>query len=106
MIAAVEAACAQLGRTDDLHIERFTAAGDVDESLGHGKAFEVELARSRVTPAVAEQQRLIDAVRTVLPTMSYDCERATVVPVRPPCWAAFDHATRCSAPPSVPPATR
>lgn len=75
MIAAVEAACAQLGRTDDLHIERFTAAGDVDESLGHGKAFEVELARSRVTLAVAEQQRLIDAVRTVLPTMSYDCER-------------------------------
>lgn len=74
MIAAVERACESLGRLDDLHVERFTA-GDIDESIGFGEPFDVTLARSGVTVHVEGQQRLIDALRSAVPGLSYDCER-------------------------------
>lgn len=74
MIAAVERACETLGRLGDLHVERFTA-GDIDESIGFGEPFDVTLARSGVTVHVEGQQRLIDAVRSAVPGLSYDCER-------------------------------
>ncbi|MBA0050935.1 oxidoreductase [Streptomyces sp. AJS327] len=72
MLAAVSGACATAGVSDRLHLERFAADGDAPAG-DTGAAFEVELRATGVTLNVAAGQSLLEAVRTVLPTVDSSC---------------------------------
>lgn len=77
MLLAIEEQADALGISDQLHTERFTAGGDLevnfDASLN--TEFEVKLARSGATVTVPPDKRLIEALKDVLPGLSYDCEK-------------------------------
>ncbi|MBN9111700.1 MAG: cytochrome P450/oxidoreductase [Pseudonocardia sp.] len=76
MIDAATVVCEAAGRSADLHVERFTAPSDqpVWDTSGD-RAFGVVLARTGRTVTVPADQRLIDALREEIPTLSYDCEQ-------------------------------
>ncbi|MEU6034436.1 cytochrome P450 [Actinomadura sp. NPDC047616] len=77
MIAAAERACAGLGLSDRLHVERFTG-DDVPEvpfDPSRNTEFEVHLARTGRTLRVPADRRLIEVVREAVPGLSYDCEK-------------------------------
>ncbi|MGY1771450.1 cytochrome P450/oxidoreductase [Blastococcus sp. SYSU D00813] len=76
MIAAMEAACAAAGIGDRLHVERFTAPEEeVAIDTSHDVAFDVHLARTGTTVTVPADQRIVEALRDVVPTLSSDCEK-------------------------------
>ncbi len=71
MISDVEAEGARLGL--DVRLERFGPTGaEIDHS--GDTAFEVVLNRSGSTLTVTPDQRLIDVVRTVVPSVPFSCE--------------------------------
>ena len=78
LLSGVQERCSQLGMTDRLHLERFSAsstsrATDV-ESAPVDDGFDVELARTGTTVRVEPQVTTLDALRTVLPNLPSDCE--------------------------------
>ncbi|HVU93328.1 MAG TPA: cytochrome P450 [Jatrophihabitans sp.] len=77
MLAAVEAACAERGMEGRLHLERFTAGDDLEVRFdpAENTEFEVQLARTGVSVTVPPDKRLIEALREVVPGLSYDCEK-------------------------------
>jgi cytochrome P450/ferredoxin-NADP reductase len=77
MIAAAEAAADTLGLRPRLHVERFTAGDDLEVAFDPraNTAFVAELARSGLTVPVPADKRLIQAIRDVVPELSYDCEK-------------------------------
>lgn len=78
MISAVQDLCEELGRREDLHVERFAASDEMEARLAStedNEPFEVELARSGQVLEVPADKRLIEVVREVLPGLNYDCEK-------------------------------
>jgi ferredoxin-NADP reductase len=76
MLAAVEDKCAQLFRTDALHVERFTAPEVTVAPLDPDTAesFEVELARSGRLLRVPPDRTVLEVLREVTPAVLYACE--------------------------------
>lgn len=76
MLAAVEDKCAQLLKTDALHIERFTAPEVTVAPLDPDTAesFEVELARSGRLLRVPSDRTVLEVLRDVAPSVLYACE--------------------------------
>jgi ferredoxin-NADP reductase len=71
MIDEVEAECTSLGI--EVKLERFSSSGEeIDHSTD--QAFEVTLERSGTTLTVEKDQRLIDVVRSVVPSVPFSCE--------------------------------
>lgn len=78
MISAVQDLCEELGRREDLHVERFAASDEMEARLAStegNEPFQVELARSGRVLDVPADKRLIEVVRDVLPGLNYDCEK-------------------------------
>jgi ferredoxin-NADP reductase len=77
MLAAVEAVCAARGLDGRLHLERFTAGDELEVAFdpAENTEFEVQLARTGVSVTVPADKRLIEALREVVPGLSYDCEK-------------------------------
>lgn len=73
MLAVVSKACDEAGIADRLHIERFSAGENSTADLG-GRAFEVELQDSGVTVSVAEDQSILEAVRSVRSDVPSSCQ--------------------------------
>ncbi len=71
MIDEVEQTGAKLGIP--VHLERFGPIGGEAPSAT-GESFEVELARTGTVLTVPEDTRLIDIVRTVVPSVPFSCE--------------------------------
>lgn len=59
-----------------LHLERFSAAEKDSDAIDDGalQVFEVELASSGEVLTVGPDERIIDAVRTLVPDMPFSCE--------------------------------
>lgn len=58
-----------------MHLERFAASSlDVDRTDGARSSFEIELASTGVVLPVGPDDRVIDVVRTQVPTMPFSCE--------------------------------
>lgn len=76
MLAALEERCAARGLSERLHLERFTADElEVAFDPAENTAFEVQLARTGRSVTVPADRRMIEALRDVLPGLSYDCEK-------------------------------
>lgn len=76
MIAAARAACAAAGREAQLRVELFDAPLDPPvHDTSRDTPFEVVLARSGRSLTVPADERLIETLRTAVPTLSYDCEQ-------------------------------
>lgn len=71
MIDEVEQECGV--RAIEVHLERFGPSGAYVASE-ENSPFSVTLQRSGVTLQVGKDQRLIDAVRTIVPTVPFSCE--------------------------------
>ncbi|MGW4464784.1 PDR/VanB family oxidoreductase [Micromonospora sp. NPDC004704] len=75
MLQAVSEVCGDLGRSADLHLERFGRdAGSslpVDSAANH--TFEVELHRSGVVRSVPPDRTLLDVVLDVVPDAAFSC---------------------------------
>lgn len=76
MLAAVEDKCAQLLKTNALHVERFTAPEVTVAPLDPDAAesFEVELARSGRVLSVPPDRTVLEVLREVTPGVLYACE--------------------------------
>lgn len=74
MIRAVQAACDRLGRREDLHFERFSAAGDKAPWAGGGEGFEVETASTGEVFWVPPDQSILDVLREVRSDLLSSCE--------------------------------
>lgn len=72
MISEVEEVGAELGIT--VKLERFGPAPKRDETGEVNREFEVTLAKSGKTLLVPADERLIDVVRTVVPSVPFSCE--------------------------------
>ncbi len=77
MLVALEQQADALGVRAQLHVERFEAGDDLEVVFdpADNTAFEVQLARTGTTVTVPQDKRLIEALRDVLPGLSYDCEK-------------------------------
>ncbi|MFY1682003.1 cytochrome P450 [Micromonospora sp. WMMD730] len=77
MIDALERVCAATGRSERLHVERFTAGDDLEVAFdpAANTEFEVHLARTGATLRVPRDRRMIDVLREVVPGLTYDCEK-------------------------------
>jgi ferredoxin-NADP reductase len=74
LIGAVESAVADLPTGPRLFFERFTADQDRVEPVPEdARPFDVELRLSGTTVHVGVDQTVLDAVRTVLPGLAFDC---------------------------------
>lgn len=75
MIDVVEKKCAQYLPPGALHIERFTASGDVEPvDPSENDTIEVALARAGVTITVPPERSVLRCVLDVVPTFLYSCE--------------------------------
>lgn len=77
MIEATERVCERLGIASRLHVERFTAGDDLEVPFDpeRNTEFDVHLARTGKTIRVRKDQRLLDAIREVVPGVTYDCQK-------------------------------
>lgn len=77
MLTALREQADVLGMTDQLHVEHFTSHDDLDVDIdpAANTEFEVQLARTGTTVTVPRDRRLIEALKDVLPGLSYDCEK-------------------------------
>jgi ferredoxin-NADP reductase len=73
LLQAVSQLCAEQGRAEDLHFERFAASAELPPAAT-GEVFEVELKRTGKTLCVPADRSLLDVVRDVLPEVLSDCE--------------------------------
>ncbi|WP_329110658.1 PDR/VanB family oxidoreductase [Micromonospora sp. NBC_01699] len=75
MLRAVSEVCAGLGRTADLHLERFgrDTAALVPTDPADNTTFEVELRRSGVVRSVPPDRTLLDVVLDVVPDTAFSC---------------------------------
>jgi ferredoxin-NADP reductase len=76
MLSALEDRCAQLRKTDALHVERFTAPEVTVAPLDPDTAesFEIELARSGRLLRVPPDRTVLEVLRDVTPGVLYACE--------------------------------
>ncbi|WP_432974119.1 cytochrome P450/oxidoreductase [Dactylosporangium sp. CA-233914] len=77
MISAVERVCADAGRGEQLHVERFAAGDELEVAFdpAENAEFEVHLARTGLTLRVPPEKRLIEVIRDAVPGLTYDCEK-------------------------------
>lgn len=78
MISEVQRQCEELGRSGQLHVERFAASDEMEARLTSTEGnipFQVELARTGAVLDVPVDKRLIEVVREVVPGIAYDCEK-------------------------------
>ncbi|ALG86119.1 PDR/VanB family oxidoreductase [Gordonia phthalatica] len=62
MLAALEKACSEAGKSDRLRLEKFESDGEAAAEAASGASFEVELAKSGVVLTVAEDQGLLEVI--------------------------------------------
>ena len=76
MLAALEDKCAQLLKSEALHVERFTAPEETVAPLDPDtvESFEVELARSGRLLIVPPDKTVLEVLREVTPGVLYACE--------------------------------
>jgi ferredoxin-NADP reductase len=73
MIKEVERVCADAGRRDDLHVERFGGQGSLAEIEGVNSEFELELAHTGVVLTVPADRTALEVVHEILPDHPYSC---------------------------------
>jgi ferredoxin-NADP reductase len=73
MIDATTAVMASLGRTADLHVERFSAPAEPVVTDGEDRPVEVELRASGITVTVPADRSILDVVTEAIPNVLSSC---------------------------------